>query len=67
VNAGLIQAIFYGLTRLAASGGGVYCLTEKQWWLGGGLLAGSAGFTLYDKFKVNAQVQSALQTQPPSK
>jgi len=60
----LVKAIFYGLTRMAASAGGMYLLYQGQTYAGAALLAGSAGFTVFDKIQVKGKIADALAAPP---
>lgn len=60
-----VTAIFLGLSRLGASAGGFYLLTQNQDYWGVGLLAGAAGFQVWDAVKVDRQVKAATPPPPP--
>ncbi len=65
MNLDWIKALLLGLSRLAASAGGMYLLTKHEYVLGASLLSGAVGFSVVDKAVVAQKIQTALETPPP--
>ena len=66
MNTGLISAITLGLLRCGALAAGVWLVARTdQKVIGGGLIAFATGMSVGDKFKVDAQVKTALATPAP--